>query len=203
MVHMFPKLEDKRLAEFTGIILGDGSINRTYQNRVQITLNKREVSYRCYIVRMIRGLFNVNPDVYFRNKENAVDIRIFRKEIVDFLIDELGLVESPKWNRQVVPDIFLGNHLEKFVLRGYFDTDGSVVITNNNGTVYPRLEMKVCPSPMKKSFVDILERLNFRFGCYTIENSRFRIQMNGRVQAYKWLRDVGIRTQYNIKGSER
>ena len=53
------------------------------------------------------------------------------------------------------------NNLALKVLRGYMDTDGCVVIFNNNGTKYPRLEMKVCPSPMQNQFIEILKKHHF------------------------------------------
>ncbi len=86
----------------------------------------------------------------------------------------------------------MSKELAKYVIRGYFDTDGSVVITDNNGTRYPRLEMKICPSPMQEQFIKILESLNFRFGVYRIGKGKVRIQMNGKGQLEKWIKDVGF-----------
>jgi len=184
---------NKKLAEFVGILLGDGSLDAKYQYRIQITLNKNNVEYAKYIIRIIKSLFSVNVLLKFRKTENALDIQIFNKKLMDFLINEIGMVPAPKWERVVIPKIFLNNKLEKYVLRGYFDTDGSVVITNNNGTIYPRLEMKICPSPMRDSFIEILRRLNFRFGAYIIDNNRTRIQINGQKQLSKWIKEVGVR----------
>jgi len=198
----FPNLNDSKLAEFIGILLGDGSVSIykcrngnkiKLQHRVQITLNSKNKKYIQYISVLIEHLFDIKPIVKFRKNENACDILIFRKSIIDFLISKVGLKLSPKWNRAVIPELFLTKDLEKYVLRGYFDTDGSVVITNNNGTIYPRLEMKICPSPMRKSFIDILRRLNFRFGIYNIDNNRTRIQINGKEQLIKWVNDVRIK----------
>jgi len=53
--------------------------------------------------------------------------------------------------------------------------------------------MKICPSPMKNSLIEILRRRKFRFGEYTIENNRTRIQMNGKSQLQKWLKEIGIK----------
>lgn len=183
---------EEKLAEFVGILLGDGCISNTYQNRIQITLNKNELGYSKYVEKLIEEIFYIKPKIRFRKNENALDIQIFDKNLVNFLIEKIGLVASPKWGRAKIPKLFLGNKLEKYVLRGYFDTDGSVVITNNNGTKYPRLEMKVCPSPMRDSFISILKRNGFHFGAYKIDNNRTRIQLNGRIQLKKWLDEIGI-----------
>ena len=188
----FPNKSNRKLAEFIGILLGDGSIS-IKEYRVQITLHKNEINYAIYISRLIIKLFNIKPKIRFRKNENALDIRIFSKQFVDFLLNEIGLVPAPKWNRAVIPDYYIGSRLDKYILRGYFDTDGSIVITNNNGTIYPRLEMKVCPSPMKNSLIKILKRRNFRFGAYNIENNRTRIQMNGYSQLFKWIKEIGIK----------
>jgi len=190
---------NKELAEFVGILLGDGSIDAKRQHRIQITLNKTELEYAKYIIKIIKKLFAVKILLKFRKTENALDIQIFNKELVDFLINKIGMKASPKWGRAVIPKIFMNTKLEKYVLRGYFDTDGSVVITNNNGILYPRLEMKICPSPMRNSIIDILDRLNFRFGAYNIENKRTRIQMNGQGQLGKWLKEIGIKNPNYLK----
>jgi DNA-binding transcriptional regulator WhiA len=187
-----PNLRNRKLAEFVGILLGDGSITRTYQNRIQITLNKNEILYAKYIQKLITEIFDIDAKIKFRKTENALDIHIFKRKIIDFLLDGVGLKESPKWNRQIVPKIFLNNYLEKLILRGYFDTDGSVVILKNGRAPYPRLEMKICPSPMRNSLIKILKRQKFHFGNYLIENGRTRIQLNGRTQAKRWMNLIGI-----------
>lgn len=187
-----PNAKNRKLAEFVGILLGDGSITRTYQNRIQITLNKNEILYANYIKKLVKEIFDVDAKIKFRKTENALDIHIFKIKIINFLLDEVGLKESPKWNRQIVPKIFMNNYLEKSILRGYFDTDGSVVITRKDKTPYPRLEMKICPSPMKDNLIEILKHQKFHFGNYSIDNGRTRIQINGRIQTKRWLNLIGI-----------
>jgi hypothetical protein len=194
---------NKEIAEFVGILLGDGSIDTKYQNRVQITLNKAETVYASYIMELVRRNFKVKPLLRFRKSEQALDIKIFNKEFVGFLTNTLGLVPAPKRGRAVVPDAFMEENLARYVLRGYFDTDGSVVITNNNGTLYPRLEMKVCPSPMCASFVKILKTFGFRFGAYRITNGETRIQMNGQSQLQKWVNIVGSSNPNHLEKIKR
>ena len=150
------------------------------------------MAYANYISQLIKDLFDKIPIVRPRKNERALDIQIFNKAIVDFIINKVGMVTSPKWGRARIPDSFLNTELERFVLRGYFDTDGSVVITNNNGTINPRLEMKICPSPMRNSLINILKKIGFRFGVYRIDNNMARIQINGKEQGRKWLKEVGI-----------
>lgn len=175
-----------KLSEFIGIMLGDGYFVNT---RLKITLNSKEdLDYSAYVCNLIVEIFGVKPILKFRKNENALDIFVFKRKVLKFL-DKCGLKKSPKWKRAIIPKIFMKYDLS--VLRGYFDTDGSVVITNNNGTLYPRLEMKISPSPMQKQFIKILKKYNFRFGAYDIGKGKKRIQINGKVELQKWFDLVG------------
>jgi hypothetical protein len=198
----FPKKDDPRVAELVGILLGDGSIGvyhckrknggQSEQCKVQITCNsKDDREYIEYMEKLIFELFGEHPKISYRDTYTC-DLRLFRREILEFLVNEIGMELSPKRNRAKIPQYYLENDFELDVLRGYFDTDGSLVIANNNGTTYPRLEMKVCPSPMQKQFCDILERNGFKFGFYQIGNGEVRIQMNGKKPLAKWLNKVGF-----------
>ncbi|MBI2672707.1 hypothetical protein HYX19_00445 [Candidatus Woesearchaeota archaeon] len=191
------------LAEFIGILLGDGSIciknvNSKCHNRLKITLDSNsDKEYINYVSNLIEFLFNVKPHIKKRNNENAVDIFVFNKELISFLVNEVGLQLSPKWNKAIVPNTFMRDNLDLLVIRGYFDTDGALVTTNNNGTIYPRLEMKVCPSPMQSQFIRILQKYNFKFGAYQIGKGKVRIQLNGKRQLESWINLVGFSNQKN------
>ena len=43
------------------------------------------------------------------------------------------------------------------VLRGLFDTDGSVTIFRNNGILYPRIEIRMSPCPAQDQIIKIKE----------------------------------------------
>ncbi|MFT4892910.1 MAG: hypothetical protein ACI8Z7_000699 [Candidatus Nanohaloarchaea archaeon] len=210
----YPDLEDPMLAEFVGILLGDGMIGKyecdrgdgTYsiQHCVKITLSSEETGYQDYIEDMFSDLFGVKPSCGKRKNENSYDIRCFQKELFEFLVEEVGLKKSPKWEKAEIPNVFLSQeNLAKRVLRGYFDTDGSVVLTDNNGVLYPRLEMKICPSPMQDQFIEILDSLGFRFGAYEIGKGKIRIQMNGKTQLAKFENEVGINNPKHVLKAEK
>ena len=188
-----------RLAEFVGILLGDGCIS-VYEkhHRLQITLHSEDdVKYADYVSKMIHGLFDVEPKIKYRKNENTLDVHVFKRDLIRFLIEEVGLKPSPKWNTAEIPE-WIVKDFGKDVLRGYADTDGSVVITNNNGIRYPRIEMKICPSPMQNQFIQILKDLDFRFGVYQIGKGQIRIQINGKNELKKWVDKVGFANQRKL-----
>ena len=189
----YPSLDSEDLAEFIGIILGDGYF---VNDRLKISLNSiSDLEYLDYVKNLITYLFNVDSVVKFRKNENCVDLFIFKRKILRFL-ESNGLIMSPKWKRAKIPADFLRYGI--CVLRGYFDTDGCVVITNNNGIIYPRLEMKVCPSPMQKQFIDILKKENFHFGVYQIGRGQVRIQLNGKKQLELWNEKIGFKNMKHV-----
>lgn len=207
----FPVLSNPELAEFVGILLGDGSIgiykckagNKVKtQYKVQVTLNSNEEQFMRYIGKLIKRLFNVTPNISYR-KTNAVDIRIFRKGILNFLTNKVGMVLSPKWNRAKIPNRYLKNKLELSVIRGLFDTDGSVVLANNHGSLYPRLEIKISPSPMQKQVLEILRRRKFNVRVRKIGKKKINVGLNGKLQLKKWLRVVGFSNNKHIQRAEK
>lgn len=176
----------ENLSEFIGIMLGNGYFDDI---RIKITFNSNDLDYIHYVKNLINKLFNTYPILKFRKNENTADLFIFKRDIIKELKNK-GLILSPKWNRAIIPQSYLKHDLK--VLRGYFDTDGSLVTTKNNGTMYPRLEMKISPSPMQSQFIDILNKYNFRFGVYNIGKGKVRIQINGKIQLKKWCNIVGF-----------
>ena len=184
---------NEELAEFVGIMLGDGYISYPKNQRIKISFNSiDDKDYLHFVKNICSQLFDSNIIIKYRRNENTSELFMFKRKTIDFIIDKIGLLPSPKWERARIPNWIFDQNLERFVLRGYFDTDGCVVITDNNGTRYPRLEMKVSPSPMQNQFVKILNQLGFNFGVYNIGKGKVRIQINGEKELAKWNKLVGF-----------
>jgi intein/homing endonuclease len=189
------------MAEFVGVLLGDGSINvypgvrHTYR-RVQITGNSEDdLEYGHYLCGLVERLFGVSPYFTLRRFERAFDVRLFKSEIVNYLTQTLGMKSSPKMGRAVIPGAVLDAGNAKHVLRGYFDTDGSVVLTRNGRREnYPRLEMKVCASPMRRQLIGIVRDLGFRYLLSPDSETarQVRVQINGYEQLRRWCDIVGF-----------
>lgn len=191
---------DERLAEFMGVMLGDGSIgiysckfgNKIKIHRViKVTLDSRNEKYVSYIFNLMKEVLNAKPTLRYKKNENAVDISVFRKEKLDYLLNEIGLVLSPKMNSMKIPEKFLKGKLALSVLRGLFDTDGSVTIYNNNGIIYPRLEIRICPSPCQEQVIKILQENNFRFKVQKLERGHIKIRISGKDELKKWFEKIG------------
>lgn len=92
------------------------------------------------------------------------------------LTEEIGLESGPKFGKVRIPSWVFKNHLELDSLRGLFDTDGCVAFDKQNREVpyYPRLEVKISPSPLSHQVPEVLTRYNFRHSvCQKLEATQF------------------------------
>ena len=203
---------EKDLAEFIGIMLGDGcigiydcksenKIKRQYQ--LKVTLNSRNKQYTKYVFNLITKILGVEPVIYYKKNENTADIRTFRKKKILYVLNEIGLKISPKWNRMEIPEKYFKKEFFPFILRGLFDTDGCLSVFNNNGTKYPRIEIKICPSPAQKQFVEILDKLEFRYTIQKLDKGKIRIRISGVKELKKWLGIIGSSNNSHIQKAEQ
>ena len=127
--------ESTELAEFIGIILGDGNIHTfkkgkkvgTYMVRICGHANDDRDFLLGHVCKLITDLFGEAPKVHKSSCSEALYITIHSKKLVEFL-SNMGLVAGNKIkNRLVMPDWILANdEFLKACLRGLIDTDGSV-----------------------------------------------------------------------------
>jgi len=124
----------KELAEFVGILLGDGNIYSyskgkkigVYSVRIADDYKKDKDYHINYIKPLCENLFKIN--VRIRNhKNNERFICLDSKELVNFLIS-IGLKSGDKIKNQIsIPSWILENdEFVKACLRGLIDTDGSI-----------------------------------------------------------------------------
>lgn len=117
-----PCIHTRSLAEFFGIMLGDGHLT---SSQVAVTLGNKELDYVNYVSRLITKLFNVIPKIHIRPRGYYV-VYFGSVKVVKWLQSN-GLVfnkvkeqvKAPGW---ISKKIFL----REGFLKGFFDTDGSV-----------------------------------------------------------------------------
>ncbi|MEK7498838.1 MAG: LAGLIDADG family homing endonuclease [Patescibacteria group bacterium] len=110
------------LAEFFGVMLGDGKLSHF---QVVVSLGTKEMEYAEEVVELIHRNFKIYPkiairktgykDVYF----GSVDVTSWLKEKGLVYNKVLSQVDVPKW-------IFDNREFMKGCIRGFFDTDGSI-----------------------------------------------------------------------------
>lgn len=115
------------LAEFVGILIGDGSLSKL-NYEITISLNSLyEMPYAIYIKSLINKLFRISPRIYIQ--KGTIRIRINSKALFNFLL-QIGVPwgkkkkEIPKW---------IGKRKEYIIgfVRGLIDTDGSIFLSSD------------------------------------------------------------------------
>lgn len=153
------------LAEFVGIVMGDGGISN-YQ--VVVTLHDTtDFEYGTFVLHLAEKLFGVRPSVYHHAKYAANNIVISRRELVRFL-HRTGLPIGNKVRQQFdIPGwIKRSKKLSVACVRGLVDTDGCVIIHRYRvrGQLYryKKLSFTSRSHPLQQSVAKILVDLGMR-----------------------------------------
>jgi intein/homing endonuclease len=157
---ILPKYSES-LAEFFGIMIGDGGINNDWQ--ATITVNAiADAMYAKHISVLCKKLFDIEPAIRKRKENNALIISLSSISVVDFLVSN-GLSRGNKLkNGLSIPTWILDKPLyRKSCVRGLIDTDGCIFIHTHqmSGKVYKNIGLTFRNYSPKLIFqvADILE----------------------------------------------
>jgi hypothetical protein len=152
------------LAEFVGILLGDGHIN---ENQISISLNRNDDrDYSSYVTMLIQRLFKFKPTINERIDRNVIVILISRKNVVKYL-RLIGMKIGNKVRQQIdVPEWIRINHSYSVAcVRGLVDTDGCMYIDkhiiNNKLYEYLGLNFTNRSIPILEFVKSVWLRLNY------------------------------------------
>ena len=116
------------LAEFFGIMMGDGGINNPWQ--ANITLNSiKDAEYAKYVSILCNKLFDIFPATHKRKTRNTLVLSLASTSVVDFLVKN-GLVRGNKLKTGLkIPKWILEQpSYKKACVRGLIDTDGCMFV---------------------------------------------------------------------------
>jgi len=190
--------------ELIGIILGDGNIYYNEEKSVytlEITGNADEdVEYYQRIKQLLFELSAHEPKLKIRHEKLGRSLRLllYNKEFLKHLIDE-GLYFKDKTNSGYVPAKFLEWNYMKHILRGFFETDGSLYFTRiNNIPKYPRLELKTNSPVLASQFFDTLHNQGFKVQRRKMSSDKTHIiYLSGKEQLEKWINEIGFSSLKN------
>lgn len=117
-----------QLAEFFGLMMGDGGINNPWQ--ANITLNAiKDRKYALYILKLCDALFGIAPAMRKRKEKQALVISLASTTVVDFLVDN-GLPRGNKLRSGLrMPGWILAKKSYRVAcVRGLMDTDGCLFV---------------------------------------------------------------------------
>jgi len=192
-----PRLS-KELAEFVGILLGDGGIS---DRQITITLHRiTDNEYSKFVRKMIERLFNIKIGEYCRKESLADNIVISRIGIVNFL-EAIGLRRGNKVKHQVdVPQWIKGsNNFKVACLRGLIDTDGCVIIhkykSKDKMYCYKKLSFTSRSFPLLNSVKNFLTELEIK--C-RITKDNYEVRVDTKKDIERYFEMIGSNNQKHL-----
>ena len=181
-----PSIYSGELAEFIGLILGDGHLTPT---QVTVTLGKKD-EYVPYVINLIQNLFKIKPKHIILNRGDSV-VYFGSTVVVRWLIS-MGLafnktksqVDLPAW-------IFSRKIFMRRALRGLLDTDGSVYRLKFGVQISFTNESRPLLASVKKMF----SKLGFR----PSKISSNHIYLTRRDDLGRFFKEVGFKNKKHQK----
>lgn len=154
----------KELAEFIGILIGDGGVT---DHQVTVSLGSVvDAEYVPYVRNLASKLFRVEPSIRTRKNENCTNIVLSSTILVKYLAHH-GLLPGNKLRNGLdVPEwIRFNSGYSEACFRGMFDTDGCIFaerhFINGREYIYPRMSLVSASQRLLESAYDILVTSGF------------------------------------------
>lgn len=154
----------EKLAEFIGIMIGDGNITN-YQATIYLS-SLVDCEYADFVEELIIELFGVAPKRSIKVRSNCIVIRVSSIKLVELLLS-LGLPRGDKIRQRLdIPSWVKADVSYSLAcIRGIFDTDGCVFEETHRikGKVYsyPRWSLVSASSDLRESVSSILIEQEF------------------------------------------
>lgn len=200
--------EDERFALLVGVMLGDGCLCSYFGNdgteRFAVSITGNYYDDKPFYNEILTPLLSWAREKPVKIKErpeggrvdfNFVDKKLFNK------IKCSGFPVGKKGSKLLIPKSFLNKNLMRYIVQGFFSTDGSLVLTDNHGTLYPRVEANGISKNLLKEISDFINSkgINCKFykarrkNSYSMGNQQqYRLQINGRKNLKKFEKMIGF-----------
>lgn len=189
-------LEDKHFLEFYGALIGDGWTSALkYKKKkrsywwVGISGNlKLDRQYHSYLTKLILKLFSKSPMVKEYPKSNSRYLIFCHKPLIILLKKTLKFPTGRKKEKLSLPNKIRTNwHLLKHVIRGIFDTDGSLYFDKTPAKKpYPVISIS-----MRQQFLLNQIRKQLLKQGFKVRMRENELILKGNKQLQKWMQEIG------------
>ena len=208
---ILPSYLDENLAEFIGIVAGDGHLNcysrnnwRYYSIVITCNLNEDKFYFNNVIQSKFKKLFNTCLNITCNKKKNYFNAYNYSKAIVNYINKNFSIPIGNKSSDVNIPNnIMESGKLVLFFIRGLADTDFSLSF-KNKGKLHDYPVIK--GSFKSRILVDNLNKSLTNFGfctnvCFNERNfdkrfgkgyERHSIYLSGKNNLEKWISLIGF-----------
>jgi intein/homing endonuclease len=204
---ILPKSLSKELAELIGIIIGDGYLhNNKHKYVIGIVGNpKIDREYFNYIQNLILVNFNLQTNI----KHIGRGLRLtFNSKCIFCFFVHLGMQFGlGKGQRVTIPENIIRNKIFwNSVLRGIFDTDGTIFTSAKKGSPkYPCIELTTTSKLLALQVYLLLVKLGFKVASireYKYKHSKlisYKVSLYGLKNTKLWSKIIGFSNQNKYK----
>jgi intein/homing endonuclease len=188
----------KDLAEFIGIMLGDGHLTK-YQASMN-TGSETDMQHAKHVKKLAHKLFGIKPTIRYKKDCKAVEVAISSIGLVTWLKSK-GMPIGNKMSTICVPDWVKENRSfsQKF-LRGLFDTDGCTFIDTHiiRGKKYKNRGWTITSysAKLRNDIVELLQSLGFS---PTLRDSQLSVYMRKRIDVERYFREIGTSNAKHLR----
>jgi len=185
------------LAEFIGIILGDGNISK---KQICVTLNlKEEQDYASYVSDLISSLFGIKAPVFHYENKGACRVIASSVNAVEYL-SSVGLPPGKRIDRENNVPSWIRNRRELVppFLRGLMDTEGSFYSYTHK--VYGRFYTNagLCFTNYSKELYDYVFWILKSMG-FNPKKGKNRVYLHRRKEIDRYFREIRTNNTKHLK----
>ena len=190
---------NKNLCEFYGALMGDGCLckfkrknRKNYGTRIIFTGHKildKEYHER-YLNELIKEEFNIKPYIYVSKIKNIRNL-IISNNLLFKELKKLGFPIGEKGQKLKIPNklMKLPWNIKKYIIRGFFDTDGCIYARKDENYRYPHISLSTNSKILIKQLYKILKERNYHV--WISKGSKLDVRLKGIKNTIKWMDDIG------------
>lgn len=195
---------NRNFAILYGAMLGDGCLSLVYGRKKFVAITGSMIDdvpfFEGVIKPIVKQMIRKDIPIKFRRYKKAIDLNFVHHALFDY-IHSFGFPYGKKGNKLFIPKVFYERRLIRYLIKGFFATDGSLVLTDNNGTLYPRVEANSISKNLLKEISDFINSKGInckfykskrKFGYPPNHQQPYRIQINGKKNLKKFIKVVGF-----------
>ena len=186
---------NKQTALLYGIMLGDGCLCKHVNKKgkefyfISISGNYYDDKpfYNSVVVPLVNLLRRTGKETPVRKRLDYGKIEInFSDKLLFNNLKEVGFPVGKKGNKLRIPKIFYDKELLRYVVQGFFATDGSLVLTKNPNKFYPRIEGAGISRNLISQICDYLKKVEMKGYFYKAKRNKIDDKWGIRQQQYRF-----------------
>ncbi len=196
---------NESFCEFYGALMGDGCLSRfkrsdcnAYRYAIIITGDKNldKDYHENYLSNIIKNEFKIKPYIYLVPNINTRKLILYNTQLF-LALEKISFPVGEKGKRLKIPDslMSLDWDFQKLVLRGLFDTDGSIYARKDEGYKYLHVTISSISEDLINQIASLLKEHNYP---HWIDKNKENIRIKGNKNVIRWMNDIGSSNNRHI-----